>query len=79
MPSKLGSRPLPNQSKRQAFDLGVSPADVIYFGDTAHDAEAAAAMGVDCVLTAHGHQHRARLEGLGPRIVDGFAELLTEL
>jgi phosphoglycolate phosphatase-like HAD superfamily hydrolase len=52
---------------------------VIYFGDTAHDAEAAAAMGVDCVLAAHGHQHRARLEGLDVRIVDGFAELVAEL
>ena len=52
---------------------------MIYLGDTAHDAEAAAAMGVDCVLTAHGHQHRERLEGLGVRIVDGFAELLAEL
>jgi phosphoglycolate phosphatase-like HAD superfamily hydrolase len=52
---------------------------VIYFGDTAHDAEAAAAMGVDCVLAAHGHQHRTRLEGLGVRVVDGFGELLAEL
>ena len=51
----------------------------IYIGDTAHDAEAAAAMGVDCVLAAHGHQHRERLQGLGVRVVDGFAELLAEL
>jgi len=60
-------------------DLGLHPDDVLYFGDTDHDAEAAAAMGVDCVLTAHGHQHRPRLEGLGVRVVDGFAELLAEL
>ena len=51
----------------------------IYIGDTAHDAEAASAMGVDCVLAAHGHQDRKRLEGLGVRVVDGFAELLAEL
>lgn len=60
-------------------DLGIAPDQVIYFGDTAHDAEAAAAMGVDCVLVAHGHQHRDRLEGLGVRVVDSFAELLAEL
>jgi hypothetical protein len=31
------------------------------------------------VLVAHGHQHRDRLEGLGVRVVDNFAELLAEL
>ena len=58
--------------------MAVGRSEVIYVGDTAHDAEAAAAMGVDCVLVAHGHQHRARLEGLGVRVVDGFGELLAE-
>jgi len=67
------------RARRHLADLDVRPEDVIYFGDTAHDAEAAAAMGVDCVLAAHGHQHRARLEGLGTRIIDGFGELLAEL
>ena len=60
-------------------DLAIAPDQVVYVGDTAHDAEAAHAMGVDCVLVAHGHQHRDRLQGLGVRVVDGFAELLAEL
>jgi phosphoglycolate phosphatase len=60
-------------------DLGIDPEHVVYVGDTAHDAEAAQAMGVDCVLVAHGHQHRDRLQGLGVRVVDGFAELLAEI
>jgi phosphoglycolate phosphatase len=60
-------------------DLGIEPEHVVYVGDTAHDAEAAQAMGVDCVLVAHGHQHRDRLQGLGVRVVDGFAELLAEI
>ncbi len=67
------------RARHHLGDLGLSPEDVLYFGDTDHDAEAAAAMGVDCVLAAHGHQHRARLEALGVRVVDGFAELLAEL
>jgi phosphoglycolate phosphatase len=68
-----------DRARLHLADLGHRPEDVIYFGDTAHDAEAAAAMGADCVLVAHGHQHRDRLEGLGVRVVDGFAELVAEL
>ena len=34
----------------------------LMIGDTDHDAEVAAAMGVDCVLVASGHQSRERLE-----------------
>lgn len=68
-----------DRARRHLADLDVSPDDVVLVGDTAHDAEAAAAMGVDCVLTAHGHQHRSRLDPLGCRVVDGFAELIAEL
>ncbi len=60
-------------------DLAHRPEDVIYIGDTAHDAEAAAAMGVDCILVAHGHQHRDRLSGHDAHIVESFAELVAEL
>jgi phosphoglycolate phosphatase len=67
------------RARHHLGDLGVPAADVLFIGDTAHDAESAAAMGTDCVLTAHGHQHRTRLEGLGVRVVDGFAELVAEL
>lgn len=67
------------RARHHLSDLAVAPEKVLYIGDTAHDAEAAAAMGVDCVLTAHGHQDRVRLQGLGVRVVDGFAELVAEL
>jgi phosphoglycolate phosphatase len=67
------------RARHHLTDLARGPAEVIYIGDTAHDAEAAAAMGVDCVLVAHGHQHRDRLSGQGVRVVDSFAELVAEL
>jgi phosphoglycolate phosphatase len=67
------------RARRHLDDLGLAADEVLYVGDTAHDAEAARAMGVDCVLVAHGHQHRDRLEGLRARVVDGFAELVAEL
>lgn len=68
-----------DRARRHLADLTLRPDEVLYVGDTAHDAEAAAAMGVDCVLVAHGHQHRERLADLGVRVVDGFAELVREL
>ena len=34
----------------------------LMIGDTDHDAEVAAAMGIDCVLVASGHQNRDKLE-----------------
>lgn len=68
-----------DRARRHLHDLPVRPEDVLYVGDTAHDAEAAEAMGVDCVLVAHGHQHRERLEGLRVRVADNFTELLAEL
>ena len=68
-----------DRARGHLADLGLRPDEVLYVGDTAHDAEAAAAMGADCVLVAHGHQHRDRLEGLGVRVAGDFAELLAEL
>lgn len=67
------------RARRHLHDLAISPDHVVFVGDTAHDAESAQAMGVDCVLVAHGHQHRDRLDGLGVRVVDGFHDLLGEL
>jgi hypothetical protein len=32
-------------------------------------------MGADCLLIAHGYQHRIKLEGHGVPVVDSFAEL----
>ncbi len=39
--------------------------EILLIGDTAHDAEVAAALGVDCVLVAGGNQDEARLQACG--------------
>lgn len=57
--------------------LGLAPHEVLYIGDTVHDAETADAMGADCVLVAHGHQPRAKLEATGKRVVADFPALLA--
>ena len=67
------------RAKVHLHDIQHDPEEVLYIGDTAHDAEAAAAMKVDCVLVGHGHQHPDRLQGLQVRVVDNFSTLLNEL
>lgn len=44
-------------------------------GDTEHDAEVAAALGMDCVLIESGNNSRGRLERTGARIIDSLEEL----
>jgi phosphoglycolate phosphatase len=67
------------RAKAHLHDLNHHPDDVVYLGDTAHDLEAAKAMGVDCILIAHGYQHRDNLSSLGARVIDSFEELLREI
>ena len=52
----------------------------VMIGDTDHDAEVAAAMGVDCVLLSCGHQSREKLEGCRCLFVaDSAGEALERL
>lgn len=56
-------------------DSGASSDDTLLVGDTTHDYEVARAMGVPCVLVAHGHHGRDKLERCGVPVVDSIAEL----
>jgi phosphoglycolate phosphatase len=71
----IHARSKAERARHHLADLQVQPDDTLYLGDTVHDLEAAQAMGVDCLLVAHGGQHRSRLEGHGVRVIDSFAEL----
>lgn len=57
--------------------LDLHPAEVLFVGDTIHDFEVAEAMGVQCILVAHGHNCRSRLESCGVPVLDGLAEVRT--
>ena len=59
--------------------LALRAEDVLYIGDTLHDAETAEAMGADCILVAHGHQPRAKLVASGCRVAENFDELRSWL
>lgn len=54
---------------------GIDPAACVMVGDTQHDAEVAAALGIRCVLCSAGHQSRARLEAVCPHVIDDLREL----
>jgi phosphoglycolate phosphatase len=49
--------------------------DTVMIGDTAHDAEVARELGVDCILVARGHHSAARLGGCRVPVVDSLAKL----
>jgi len=53
----------------------LKPHEIVLVGDTLHDHAVARAMGIRCVLVAHGHHSRERLEQSGAPVVDGFDEL----
>jgi phosphoglycolate phosphatase len=63
-------------------NLSLPPDSVLLVGDTLHDHETAEALGCHCLLVAHGHQHRTRLERALPRasrtteVVESLEEVL---
>src|SRR5262249_8952401 len=63
------------QGRRLLAALPYSPAEILLVGDTLHDAEVAEAMGTACVLVAHGHQAKERLQQSGVPVVDALQEL----
>lgn len=77
--SDIHARSKAERARHHLQDLAVESHDALYIGDTTHDLESARVMGVDCILVAHGGQHRSRLEGHGARVINNFAELLAEL
>ena len=56
-----------------------APETVVMIGDTLHDFEVAEAIGSDCILLAHGHHSRERLETTGKPVVESLEELLGVL
>lgn len=54
--------------------LEINAAEVVLIGDTAHDFEAAAALGCDCLLIANGHQSYPRLKTLKAALVNSLSE-----
>jgi phosphoglycolate phosphatase len=56
----------------------IPPESSLLIGDTDHDADVAAALGMSVALVAKGHQNAERLRALGP-VFEEFADLATDL
>ena len=54
---------------------GVDPDTVLLIGDTLHDHEVADALGVGCLLVAHGHQSEEQLARAGVPVVWDLGEV----
>ena len=58
---------------------GVDPKDVMFLGDTTHDAEVAAAIGVRCCLISGGHQNDEVLATAGVPVLKDVREVFAIL
>lgn len=54
---------------------GHTPSSMLFVGDTLHDAEVAAELGIQAVLVARGHQSKERLEVSGVPVLDDLSGL----
>lgn len=59
--------------------IDVSPAEVVFIGDTLHDFEVARQAGLDCILFAGGHHPRSRLRACGVPVFDSFQDIRSFL
>ncbi|MDD4603232.1 MAG: HAD family hydrolase [Bacteroidales bacterium] len=50
--------------------------NILFIGDTRHDAEVAGELGIDCVLVTNGHHSKARLNKLGVPMVPTLDDLI---
>ena len=63
--------------RRMLATLALPPHEIVLIGDTNHDHEVAAALGIGCLLLADGHQAESRL--LATDLVHSPRDLLHRL
>ena len=56
--------------------VGIGPSRTLLVGDTAHDRDVAAELGVACVLIGHGHHSKQRLEAVHHHVVESLAPIV---
>jgi phosphoglycolate phosphatase len=57
-------------------EIGIEKAKMLFIGDTRHDAEVAAEIGIDCVLIPNGHHSKERLLEIGVPLIASLSYLI---
>lgn len=65
------------RARQWITEAGINPKTAVMVGDSAHDGQAAQAMGVDCVLVATGHESARRLRQTGLPVVQNLNEFYS--
>lgn len=65
--------------KKLIKELGLKHHEVVFIGDTIHDAEVAKSIGADCILIANGHQTKERLLATGVPVIDTIDQVTSIL
>jgi phosphoglycolate phosphatase len=60
-------------------EINVAPDKIVFIGDTHHDAEVAAELGIDCILIPNGHHSEERILDCGVPVAYSLMELLDHL
>ncbi len=64
---------------RLVGEIAAPKVKMLFIGDTRHDAEVAAELGIDCILIPHGHQSELRLLPLGVPLIHSLNDLIELL
>ncbi len=56
-------------------EIALNPGSILIVGDSLHDYEVAATLGIRCVLVACGHQSRRRLAAAGVPVLNSLCEI----
>jgi phosphoglycolate phosphatase len=57
-------------------EIGIARKDLLFVGDTLHDAAVAAEIGIDCILVSNGHHSKARLLQMGIPVIRSLTDLI---
>ncbi|MFH1161508.1 MAG: HAD family hydrolase [bacterium] len=60
-------------------DLGIPKRELIFIGDTLHDAEVAREIGIDCILIPNGHHSEERVRSSGFPVVSSLADFVNTI
>ncbi len=61
--------------KKLMNELNNERSEIILIGDTVHDYEVAAEMGIDCILIANGHQSKEKLKTCGVQVLNTLSDV----